>query len=568
MCVAPSGAGLGHHRGVSSPTPALVTQRGARRLPRAALLLLCAVYVLPGLFGRDPWRNADLTAFGQMIAIAEGRTSWWSPMLGGVPADTALLPHWLGAAFIAATAGVVEPALAARVPFALLLVLTLVLVWYTTFHLARTDAAQPVPFAFGGEADPVDYARAISDGALLALMATLGLLQLGHETTPELAQLTAMSLYMYGLAAAPFRRGPSRAAVLAALPLLAGSGAPAMALAAGLAGAAICWHSRYPQVRAIAVWVAAATGAALLLALALGAWRWRTHALGIDDLPGIARQWLWFLWPAWPLVVWTLWRWRRHLSHRHLSVPLIPVMVALVSNLAMAGSDRALMLALPGMAVLAAFALPTFRRSTAAAIDWLSMFFFSAWAIVFWVHYVAMMTGFPAKPAANVARLAPGFEATFSAPALALAIVGTLAWLWLVRWRTGRHREALWKSLVLPAGGVALCWLLAMTVLLPPLNYTRSPRPWVTRIAALVPAQACIAAPGLAPATVAALEHLGRWQVDARPAALDGPCAYAMRVTRSRPLPAPPRGWTLVGQARRPTDRDEVTLVYRRRPAD
>ncbi len=553
---------------MSSPTPALVTQRGARRLPRVALLLLCAVYVLPGLFGRDPWRSADLTAFGQMIAIAEGRTSWWTPMLGGVPADTALLPHWLGAAFIAAMAGFVEPALAARVPFALLLVLTLVLVWYTTFHLARTDAAQPVPFAFGGEAEPTDYARAISDGALLALMATLGLLQLGHETTPELAQLAAMSLFMYGLAAAPYRLGPSRAAVLAALPLLAGSGAPGMAVAAGLGGAALCWYSRYPQVRAITAWVAAATGAAALLALALGAWRWRTQGLDAGDLSGIARQWLWFMWPAWPLVLWTLWRWRRHLSHRHLSVPLIPVTVALVSNLAMAGSDRALMLGLPGMAVLAAFALPTFKRSTAAAIDWLSMFFFSLCAIIIWVVYVAVQTGTPAKPAANVAKLAPGFEASFSALVLALAVAGTLAWLWLVRWRTGRHREALWKSLVLPAGGVALCWLLLMTLWLPLLDYARSPRPWVQRITALVPAEACIAAPGLAPATVAALEHLGRWRVDARPAALDGPCRYAMRVTRLRPLPAAPGGWRLVGQARRPTDRDEVTLVYRRRQVD
>ena len=69
--------------------------------------------------------------------------------------------------------------------------LVLVLTWYTTYHLARTEAAQPLPFAFGGEATPVDYARAIADGALLALIATLGLLQLGHETTPELAQLAA-----------------------------------------------------------------------------------------------------------------------------------------------------------------------------------------------------------------------------------------------------------------------------------------------------------------------------------------------------------------------------------------
>jgi hypothetical protein len=401
---------------------------------------------------------------------------------------------------------------------------------------------------------------------VLAIMATLGLLQLGHETTPELAQLFAMSLFMYGLAAAPYRHARSRAAVLAALPLLAGSGGPTMAVLAGLAGLMVCRQSRLPPVRAFAPTVAVATALAILMGWALGAWRWRAHGLGIDDLPGIARQWLWFLWPAWPLALWTLWRWRRHLSYRHLSVPMIPVGVALASNLAMGGSDRALLLGLPGMAVLAAFALPTLKRSTSAAIDWLSMFFFSLCAIAIWVIYAAMQTGVPAKPAANVAKLAVGFQASFSWLALALAVAGTLAWLWLVRWRTGRHREALWKSLVLPAGGVALCWLLLMTLWLPLLDYARSPRPWVKRIAGLVPSRACIAAPGLAPATVAALEHMGRWTVDARPGALTGACRYAVQVARSRQLPAVPAGWELAGKVQRPTDLGEVTLVYRRQP--
>ena len=530
------------------------------------LLLLCAVYLLPGLVGRDPWRNADLSAFGQMVAIAEGRTAWWAPMLGGVPADTALLPHWLGAVFIAAGQGWLAPELAARLPFALLLMLTLALTWYTTLHLARTDAAQPVPFAFGGEADPVDYARAVADGAVLALMATLGLLQLGHETTPELGQLCAMALFIYALAAAPYRVARSRVAVLAALPLLAGSGAPSMALAAGLGGLVVCALSRYAQVRAFTLWVATAMAAAALLAMLLGAWRWRVPGLvAAADLPLIARQWLWFMWPAWPLALWTLWRWRRQLAHRHLSVPLVAVLVALGANVAMAGSDRALMLGLPGMAVLAAFALPTLKRSAAAAIDWFSMCFFTLCAVTIWVIYVAMQTGVPAKPAANVLKLAPGFVTQFSLLALLLACAGTLAWVWLVRWRTGRHREALWKSLVLPAGGVALCWLLLMTLWLPLLDYARSPRPLVRRVAALVPADACIAAPSLAPAAVAALEHFGRWRVDARDGAPDGPCAYLLRVSRTRPLPQPPPGWMLVGEAKRPTDRDEVTQVFKRR---
>ncbi|MFN5156208.1 MAG: hypothetical protein ACK5IH_08035, partial [Betaproteobacteria bacterium] len=113
-------------------TPAVVTQRGARRLPRLPLLLLCAAYLLPGLFGRDPWRSADVTAFGAMVAMAEGRTPWLAPQLGGVPLDGALLPHWLGAAFIVAGQGWVAADLAARLAFALLLALTLALTWYST----------------------------------------------------------------------------------------------------------------------------------------------------------------------------------------------------------------------------------------------------------------------------------------------------------------------------------------------------------------------------------------------------------------------------------------------------
>jgi hypothetical protein len=56
-----------------------------------------------------------------------------------------------------------------------LLAITLIATWYAVYALARTPAAQPVTFAFGGEARPADYARAIADGGLLALLACLGL---------------------------------------------------------------------------------------------------------------------------------------------------------------------------------------------------------------------------------------------------------------------------------------------------------------------------------------------------------------------------------------------------------
>lgn len=549
-----------------TPTPALVTQRAVQRLPRLALLLFCAAYVLPGVFGRDPWRNADQAAFGYMLAMAEGRTSWLAPTVGGLPLDNALLPHWLGAGAIAWLSPWVDPALAARLPFAVLLALVLVLTWYATFQLARTEAAQPVAFAFGGEADLVGYARAMADGALLALIATLGLLQLGHETTPELVQMFAAALALWSLAAAPYRVHRARWAVLAALPLLALCGAPMMAVLLGVAGAAIAARSSYAEGRAYAPWIIGATVLAAAVAAWSGTWAWRvgleaTAAQGLQ----LTRLLLWFLWPAWLLGLWTVWRWRHHLTRRHVAVPLALAGVSLVACVAGGGNDRALMIGLPAFAVLAAFALPTLKRSATSAIDWFSVFAFSIIAITIWVMYAAMLTGVPAKPAANIAKLAPGFAASFSPLAFALAVLATLAWLALVRWRTGRHQHALWKSLVLPAGGVALAWLLLMTLWLPLLDYARSNRPWVARIALHVPTGACVAAPGYSRAALASLEQYGRWRVEGRPGA-GSSCAVRLRQERRGESVAVPAGWELVARVRRPTDRDEATVVLRRKP--
>jgi hypothetical protein len=103
-----------------------------------------------------------------------------------------------------------------------------------------------------------------------------------------------------------------------------------------------------------------------------------------------------------------------------------------------------------------------------------------------------------------------------------------------------------------------------MTLWLPLLDYARSPRALVARLAKVVPPEACVAAPGLASPSVAALEYFGHWPVDARPAAAEGRCNFLIRATRLRPLPATPPGWDLLAEAMRPTDRDEVTQVYRR----
>jgi 4-amino-4-deoxy-L-arabinose transferase-like glycosyltransferase len=556
-------------------SPALVTQKAVQRLPRWALLLFCAAYVIPGLFGRDPWKNEDIAAFGQMWSLALGDASWLHPHVGGVvPQYGGILPYWLGGAFISILSPWVDPALAARVPFALLLGGILALTWYATYHLAMSDAAQPLPLAFGGEAKPRDYARAVADGALLALIASLGLLQLGHETTPELLQLTGSAMFLFSLAAVQKAPWQSRIAVLIGLPMMAASGSPAVASLLGAAGVLVCLRSRQEEMEGHLRWVAAATVlalglATLLTANGLSGWFWRIDvSLNLKDLLKLVT---WFTWPTLPLAALTIWHWRHQVWRRHIAVPLLAAIVGLATSIAMGANERALLAALPPLAVLAAFALPILQRSLGSAIDWFSVCFFTVCAGAIWVIYAAMHTGTPAKVAANVHKLVPGMVPQFSWGALLAAVVATVLWLGLVRWRTARQTHALWKSLVLPAGGVALCWLLFMTLWLPLLDQARSYRYLMTRMAPHVPANALICSPHAPVGLLTAMEYFGGYSVNGRELTVDGEqgrrCQrLVLRIGARDAIPEVP-GWTKLAQYNQRTRNSERIVIYRREAA-
>jgi hypothetical protein len=202
------------------------------------------------------------------------------------------------------------------------------------------------------------------------------------------------------------------------------SGAPAMAVLLGTGGVAgpACSTATPLHTRS-----AAALGPVhgcwpllvAALAWALDLWRWR---LGLPRMPqgkdwrSLGRLLLWFTWPAWPLALWTLWRWRRQLMppSRHVALPLWFA----------AGFDLAATLTTPRPTVRCCWAagaggaggvcLPTLQRSVAALIDWFTLLFFSGCALAIWVVWIAMQTGVPAKPAANVAKLAPGLSPLFA----------------------------------------------------------------------------------------------------------------------------------------------------------
>ena len=570
----------------TSANPAIVAQSAVRRLPRWILWTLCLAYVLPGFMGRTPWKADDMEAFGFMLNLAQSwgseSVAWLKPtLLGQTDNAAALLHYWLGAWAIQMAPKGMPMDTAAHLPFIALLGLTLAATWYAVYALARTPAAQPVTFAFGGEAKPADYARAIADGGLLALLACLGLARLSHEATPALAQLSFSALLFFALASLARKRMVALLCAAVAIFGLALSGAPALAMILGAGGAIVmALDTGQPQslrVRKVDVaWVLIICLATAAITSALGLWRWRIASSHLFEIKAMTRLLLWFTWPAWPLALWTLWRWRYQLksisANPHLSLPLWFLSVAIATTWVSGLSDRALLISLPALATLAAFALPTLKRSVSAFIDWFTLLFFSVGALIIWTVWLSMQTGFPAQPAINVARLAPGFVLEFSMTAFIIASLATLAWASLVKWRAGRHRSALWKSMVLPASGAILCWLLVMTLWLPLLDFGRSYAPLVNKVRSMMGATDCVHYFGLTKAQGAAFQFHGQLKLipiatRADKASTDAShCAWLVVDTQALALfhkEVDASAWTQHATVRRPSDNNEDIVLFR-----
>ena len=569
------------------PTPAIVAQNAVRPLPRIALWLFCLAYLVPGLVGREPWKGEELQVFGQMLALAQGQSSWLHPTVWGqtLPLD-APLAYWMGAWAIGLAPSWLSAGSAARIPFALLLALTMFSTWKAAYYLGLGARAQPVAFAFGGEAKPKDYARTIADSATLALIACLGLALLSHEATPMLMQFSFFGCAFLGASALPYHPFKSSMALVVALAGLSFSGAPTLSvlLATGVA-CIIFFDKENENTSALRMYAYALLACALgIAAIAhyfdLFHWRISSTARDWNNWRGLVDLLVWFMWPAWPLVLWTLWQWRRQwLSQnwsRHLVLPLWFIALALCVAFMTRTEDQTLMLVLPPMATLAAFALPTFRRSFSAFIDWFTLIFFTGCAFIIWVIWIAMQTGWPPQPAANVARLAPGFVPSFSVLAFVFALMATAIWAWLVKWRVGRHRQAIWKSLVLPSGGAALCWLLLMSLWLPLLDFARSYVPWVQQIQQTMKVQGgsssdCMMTYGLNVGQMTAFHYHGGFEIkplDNAESPQNASCRWLMVDNDSRPELAQVahiKEWRRIETIKRPANKNEDVTLYLRR---
>lgn len=453
---------------------------------------LLAAYILPGLFARDPWSLEDAAAFGVMWTMAQGGAeAWWLPSVAGqsLP-EEGPLPFWIGGLMIRLFGGVLGDIVAARLVTVLWFVMATTSLWYATYRLARRPEAQPVAFAFGGEANPRDYGRMLADIAVLLMLATFGIVIRMHETVAEAALFAFVSALLLSLAVSmedAWKGTIGAAAALAAIALTRGW-LPAGALMI----ATLIFVLSFGKQRALRAIVTVALAAALFAWWPIAArmaipqadpyfdawWAW--NAGQFEGPNTTSFMWFlsnvgWYTWPVWPFALWTLYSWRSFWRRPHVLLPLLIAIAALVALLIGAEpSDRELIAAVPALVIMGAFSVSTLRRAADNTIDWFSLALFTLALIAVWLYFFAWNTGVPPRMAESVSRLVPGLQPSVPIFATLIALAATAAWIVLARWRVKVRPPMLWRGPFLAAGGLAVVWVVIVSIYGIPIDYARS----------------------------------------------------------------------------------------------
>ena len=558
-------------------------------LPRWGLLALCLLYIIPGLVGRDPWKNEDAAGFGIMWTMAHGGINdWLWPHIAGLPrAQEGPLAFWIGALTIKLFGWLIGDMLASRVATGLFFILGSLSVWNVTYLLGRRNDAQPLQLAFGGQPAPTDYGRALADGALLIYLGCLGLLFHSHSTSANALEvsLVACALYMAVrfLEASTMRTAAQLGATLGLMALTRGWVVPLALIASLLTLTAY----RYPRN----AWRLLVAGVPVTL-LIVASWillcdifqpfngspyeTWMLWNFDRIKLPTwgalqyLLKDSMWFAWPAWPFAGWAVYAWRRQGWPLHIMLPSAFVIALAILALLDPQSEQSILLPLlPPLAVLAAFGLPTMKRSAINAVDWFSVMTLTFIASALWLYWIAKQTGWPPTLAKSALRLVPGFKPELDYFALFVAICVSVFWIMLVHWRISRRPSVLWRAVVLSSGGGILCWVLLMTLWMPSINYSKSYAMVAMQIAAkLPPVRECVET-NVGPAQRASFAYFG----DIPFAGFDGGHCDFLLLQDNHPkkgaietLERDGSQWQLIWQGRRPSDRDERFRLYRRSP--
>jgi 4-amino-4-deoxy-L-arabinose transferase-like glycosyltransferase len=525
--------------------------------------LLCAAWILPGLFGHDPWKPDEAHTFGVVYELLRGG-SWVVPALAGEPF-------------------VEKPPLFYLTAAAFAKVFSFALPLHDAARLA-TGAWMAAIFGFTAAAGREFYGVRYGAVSTLLLLGCFGFVVRGHQLITDAALLAGFAMAYYGFALV------LRRPVLGGFWIGTGTGigfladgvlAPAVLIVVALLLPALGrdWRSRgYGAALAVAGTAAAPWLLIWPLLLyqqspELFRWWWWTENLwyyfgrqspgrtGILYYVGILP---WYAFPAWLLALWTLWRVRgRGLARPAVVLPVTGFIVTLVVLSASSEARELYALPLlPPLALLAAGAPETLRRGAVNAWYWFSAMTFTLFLVVFWFYWSGLELGVPARLHEHLHRIRPGYTPGFRWLPFVVGVAYSLFWLAVL----ASFRRSTVRPIIVWAAGITTMWALMATLFIGWADNAKSYRSvFVSMQRALPERYDCMSSRDLGESQRASLHYFAgivthREEVPSRRRACE------LLLIQGRPQEETLMGapWQKIWEGGRPRDRDERYRLYRR----
>ncbi len=538
-------------QGNMSTPSAKVGERAKTRL----LIMLCAIWLFIGLIGHNPWKPFESHTISIVKTIMESG-NFVSPMAASDNQISSPPLYYLSAALTGVLfKGILPLHDAARLITGLWMLITLLMVGMTGRELWGKGVGRQTTFVFIG---------------------SLGLVLSAHLLTPHVSSLTGLATGFYALALS--KRRPYRAAVLLGL------GMGVSFLSKGLLPIGILLATSIALL-IFKEWRIKRYIVTLLLSLVflspfLIIWPLLFHL----KEPIMFEQWwqlslfkftnpnayhgyflnllLWYAWPALPLALWGLWRFRKKiLTQPEFQLPIVFFIVTLL--LIGFSGERKDIYALPLLIPLTAIAstsIETLKRGAANALNWFGLILFGIMTSLIWLGWSAMFTNHPAKIKERITFLSGLTEINFSMLAAVIAAFVTLIWLSsILRSRhTNRSSATNW------AVGITCVWTLLMTLWLPLIDSARSYGNVFNSLKSALPSEyACITSTGLGSSQRDLLHYYTDIKVYNFEIYQRINCdLYLVEDSRGKTKITPSENWNLIWQGKRISDRKESYRLF------
>jgi len=471
-------------QGNMSTPPARVGERAKIHL----LILLCAVWLLMGLIGHEPWKPLESNAISTIKQVLDNGS-----FIAATPASSDQLSnpplYYLSAALSATALNTILPLHdSARIVTGLWMLLTLVMIGMTGRELWGRGFGRQTSFIF---------------------ISSIGLVISAHTITPEVSALTGIAACFYALTLA--RRRPYRASVLLGAGMSVGflsTGILPISMILLTCAALPCFFKHWRTVSfAKVIGIALLIASPVILAWVLLCMHFSSPLLDAWWSSSLARAHqsshlyllnisVWYAWPSLPLAVWGLWRYRKQLFNEAKFQLCIVFFIAAYLTIGFFGESRdiyAMPLLIP-LTALASGSIETLKRGAASAINWFGLILFGFMGFLIWLGWGAMMSGSPEKLKERLIFLSGLTQLNFNVLAFTAASAMTIIWLFTALRAQHSNRAAATNWAI----GMTFVWTLLMTLWLPMIDSARSYRDVFTSLKNNLPAEySCVASESL-----------------------------------------------------------------------